>query len=305
MPDRSLTARYRDKYFYLFENSVAAVRTSAGCSFPCIFCSCRVYSQGKFIPRSPELVFAEIASLKEEFVMFCDDHSFHDPERMRTLAEMLLAAGIRKRYFAYARADSIVKDKEVFALWARAGLFLVMTGLESLDQNTLKRLGKKTSQDSNEQAIYILSELGINMSAGFLVEPDFCAEHFDRINAYVAAHPSILLVEYTPTTPFPGTPLYKKVKKDLLTADRQVYDLQHFLTKTALPPKQLYRLMMKAYGKVMWRVVRRLKLWHPQVLFSRRVSRVVLGLLRNQALYLRAHRSVPAVNCLIVEHIDA
>jgi len=301
MPDRSLTARYRDRYYYLFEDSVAAVRTSAGCSFPCIFCSCRVYSQGAFIPRSPELVFEEIASLKEEFVMFCDDHSFHDPERMRRLGQMLLDAGIKKRYFAYARADSIVADREVFRIWAKAGLFLVMTGLESLDHDTLRNIGKKIEDDINERAIAVLAELGIHMSAGFLVEPDFDAEDFARIDRYVDAHPSILLVEFTPTTPFPGTPLYRKKEGELLTADRQVYDLQHFLMKTALPPRELYRLMMKSYGKVVLRVIRRLGLWRPQVLFSRRILRLIAGLARSQRQLWRAHKDVPAPGLAPVE----
>jgi radical SAM superfamily enzyme YgiQ (UPF0313 family) len=293
MPDRSLSARYRDRYYYLFEDSVAAVRTSAGCSFPCVFCSCRVYSQGRFIPRAPELVFEEIASLKEEFVMFCDDHSFHDPERMRRLGQMLLDAGIKKRYFAYARADSVVADREVFALWAKAGLFLVMTGLESLNPDTLHRIGKKIDDDVNERAIAVLAELGIHMSAGFLVEPDFGPEDFARIDRYVDDHPSILLVEFTPTTPFPGTPLYRKKVGELLTADRQVYDLQHFLTKTKLPPRELYRLMMRSYGKVTFRVIRRLGLWYPHVLFSRRIMRVIAGLARSQRQLWRAHRDVP------------
>jgi radical SAM superfamily enzyme YgiQ (UPF0313 family) len=293
MPDRSLTTRYRDRYYYLFEGSVAAVRTSAGCSFPCIFCSCRVYSQGKFIPRAPELVFEEIASLKEEFVMFCDDHSFHDPERMRRLGQMLLDAGIKKRYFAYARADSIVADREVFELWAKAGLFLVMTGLESLDRDALRRIGKRIDDDVNERAIAVLEELGIHMSAGFLVEPGFREEDFARIDRFVDEHPSILLVEFTPTTPFPGTPLYRKTKDELLTGDRQVYDLQHFLLKTALPPRELYRLMMKSYGKVTFRVIRRLGLWKPIVLFSPRILRVIAGLVRNQRQLWGAHRDVP------------
>lgn len=225
--------------------------------------------------------------------MFCDDHSFHDPERMRKLARMLLDAGIKKRYFAYARADSIVADREVFELWAKAGLFLVMTGLESLKHDTLRRIGKRIDDDINERAIAVLEELGIHMSAGFLVEPDFRAEDFARIDRFVDDHPSILLVEFTPVTPFPGTPLYRKTEGELLTSDRQVYDLQHFLLKTTLPPRELYRLMMKSYGKVVFRVIRRLGLWYPHVLFSPRILRVIAGLVRNQRQLWRAHRDVP------------
>jgi radical SAM superfamily enzyme YgiQ (UPF0313 family) len=187
-PDRSLVARYRKHYFYLFEDSVAAVRTSFGCSYPCVFCSCRVYSQGAFVPRSPELVFEEIRGLEEEFVMFCDDHSFHDPERMRVLGQMLLDAGVKKRYFAYARADSIVDNKDVFALWARAGLTLVMTGLEALDPERLRRVGKRTDAAQNEAAVRILQDPASSLSAGFLVGR-FRERDFAAIESHLRSHP--------------------------------------------------------------------------------------------------------------------
>ena len=294
LPDRSLTARYRKEYFYLVEDSLAAVRTSVGCSFPCIFCSCRVYSEGRFIPRSPELVFEEIRDLDEEFVMFCDDHSFHDPERMRKLGQMLLDAGIRKRYFAYARADSIVANRDVFALWAKVGLALVMTGIEALDEEALKRTGKRTVSAQNEEAVKILGELGIGMSAGFLLESHFQKADFDRIDKFVADRPSILLAEFTPLTPFPGTPLHRKVCDDILTSDRQVFDLQHFLFKTDLPPQKLYAYMRRSYLWVILRVIARLGLWRPGKLFSPTVLRLLGGILRNYLAFRRAHLHVPA-----------
>lgn len=293
MPDRSLVARYREDYFYLFEKNVAAVRTSAGCSFPCIFCSCRVYSQGKFIPRAPELVFEEIKSLDEEFVIFCDDHSFHDPERMRVLGQMLLDGGVKKRYFAYGRADSIAENREVYALWAKVGLALVMVGLESIDKEALKRVGKRAGLESNEEAIRILGELGIGLSAGFLVEPHFKKQDFDAINAYIKERPSILLAEFTPLTPFPGTVLYRKLEDSVLTNDRQVYDLQHFVVPTELPPEKLYRLMLRSYRGVAFRLIKTLQLWRPSILFSAHGRRLLLGFLRNFKAYKRAHLDVP------------
>jgi Protein of unknown function, DUF480 len=88
-------------------------------------------------------------------------------------------------------------------------------------------------------------------------------------------------------------PVVSASEAEVLTADRQVYDLQHFLLKTALPPRELYRLMMKSYGKVVFRVIRRLGLWYPHVLFSPRILRVIAGLVRNQRQLWRAHRDVP------------
>ncbi len=292
-PARELADRYRDRYFYLFEDSVAAVRTSVGCSYPCIFCSCRVYSQGRFIPRSPELVFEEIAALDEEFVMFCDDHSFHDPERMRVLGEMLLSAGIKKRYFAYGRADSIAEHPDLYQLWARVGLSLVMVGLEAIDEAALKRTGKRSGLEVNERAVQVLGEAGIGLSAGFLVEPHFTKADFLAIDRYVKARPPIMLAEYTPLTPFPGTPLHRKLNGQVLTRDRQVYDLQHFVLPTDLPTRRLYRLMLRSYGKVALRLIRRLGLWRLSVLMRANARRALLGFVRNYIAFLRAHRDVP------------
>ncbi|MGE0432757.1 MAG: radical SAM protein [Planctomycetota bacterium] len=293
LPDRSLTARYRKHYHYLFERSVAAVRTSFGCTHHCIFCSVRVYSEGCFISRSPELVFEEIRGLDEEFVMFCDDHSFIDPERMRKLAQLLIDAGVKKRYFAYARTDSIVEHRDVFELWAKAGLSLVMTGLEAIDEKALKRAGKKTSASINEEAVRIAGELGFGLSAGFLVEPDFGREDFERIDRYVRERPSIMLVEYTPLTPFPGTPLYRKERKRLLTDDLALFDLQHFVLPTRLPSRELYRLLLHYYMRATWRVVRKLLMLRPSVLLSWHALKILRGLNQNARAYRRAHLEIP------------
>ncbi|MCC6573316.1 MAG: cobalamin-dependent protein [Planctomycetes bacterium] len=293
-PDRGLTARYRKHYYYLFERSVAAVRTSYGCNHHCTFCSVRVYSEGAFIARSPELVYEEIRLLKEDFVIFCDDHSFIDPERMRKLAQLLIDGGVKKRYFAYARTDSIVAHRDVYALWAKAGLTLVMTGLEALDEAALRRSGKNTSAQTNEDAVRIAGELGFFISAGFLVESHFKQEDFERIDRYVRQRPSILLVEYTPLTPFPGTPLYRQERKRLLTEDYALFDIQHFVLPTELPARELYRLMMRYYRRAVLRVLIRLIAAGPLKLLNLHSLRLLRGMGRAARAYRYAHREIPA-----------
>ncbi len=294
MPDRSLTGNYRSRYYYLWEKRIAAVRSSVGCSFPCVFCSPRIYSNGGFIARSPELLIEEIAGLEEDFIYLCDDHAFHDPGRMHKLADMLLSAGIKKRYFTYARVDSIVENRELFALWARAGLQLVMSGLESLDYEALKRTGKRVEKGQDIEALDILKDLGIGMSAGFLVEDNFTPGDFALIDDFVKQHPAIILTEYTPLTPLPGTVLHRKVEKDIITQDRQFYDLQHFLLPTRTPAKKLYAMMRAAYGRVVLRVIVRAGLWRPRN-WSWHYFRMIGGLVRNFFALSRGHREVENV----------
>lgn len=296
LPDRSLTAKYRSRYFYLFESPVASIQTSLGCVFPCNFCSCQKFSHRRFIARSPELVVEDLSRIEQEFVIFCDDHSFIDVKRMARLHDLIVERGIKKRYFAYTRADCVVQNPELFEKWARIGLQLVMTGLEAIDDTHIDALNKRSSLDINERAIEILGRCGIALSAGFVIMPDYTEADFRRIDAYVRRRPNIALTELTPLTPLPATDLYAAEQANLVTDNREVYDLAHFVTPTKLPVQEMDRLLRDYYLRVVWRAILRMKLYHPRYAFKRHLPRLLAGTLRNALLLGRGHEGlrVPA-----------
>jgi radical SAM superfamily enzyme YgiQ (UPF0313 family) len=290
-PNRSLTDKYRSRYFYLFENSVASIQTSLGCTFPCNFCSCQHFTGRRFITRSPELIVEDLKTIKEEFIMFCDDHTFIDVKRMERLHDLIAAAGIKKRYFAYTRTDCVVKNPDIFAKWARIGLVLVMTGLEAIDDTRINEVNKRTSVEINEKAVEILAQNGIALSAGFLIMPDYTEEDFQRIDAYVRRHPNIVLTELTPLTPLPGTGFHQEVKDKITTHHREVYDLAHFvLPTTGLSEAKMYRLIQKYYFWIALRAVRRLKLYRPRYALKPHIPRLIFGALRVAAMIYRTHK---------------
>lgn len=292
LPDRSLTRGDRHRYFYLSESPVALVQTSMGCPFACSFCSPRAFSHRRFVPRSPEAIVAELATLDEEFVMFADDHSFTNPARMQRLYELIAAQGIRKRFFVYSRVDTVVQNPQLFADWAQIGLELVMTGLEALDDTTLTDLGKRTEAEMNEQALAILERAGVGVSAGFVLLPNATEADFRRIDAYVDAHPNILLAEFTPLTPLPGTELYGRYRDRLLTDHREAYDLAHFLVPTDLPQPELYRLLRKYYSREVRRAIRRMQLWRARSVLRRHTPRLAIGAARGWWDIGTAHRAL-------------
>lgn len=296
LPDRSLTAKYRDRYFYMHESPVALVQTSMGCTFPCTFCSCRIFTERRFVPASIERIADDLERLDEEFVIFCDDHSFLVPERMARLADLIEERGIKKRYFAYSRVDCVTEHPELFRRWADLGLEVVMAGLEAVDDAHLGSFDKRTEIATNEKALELLSECGVGVSAGFVIMPDFDAEDFERIDAYVEAHPNIVMTELTPFTPLPGTPLYKEVCGDLLTENRELFDLFHFVVPTRLPQEEMYGLLKHYYTRIMWRTIRRLKLFRPKVVFQRHIPTLLGGLVRGMHRLDRAHTSVRRPN---------
>lgn len=230
--------------------------------------------------------------------MFCDDHTFIDVKRMERLHDLIVEAGIKKRYFAYTRTDCVVKNPDIFAKWARIGLVLVMTGLEAIDDTRINQVNKRTSVEINEKAIEILAKNGIGLSAGFLIMPDYTEEDFKRIDAYVRRHPNIALAELTPLTPLPGTGFHHEVRDKITTHHREVYDLAHFvLPTTRLPEAKMYRLIQKYYFRIALRAVRRLKLYRPQYAFKPHIPRLVFGALRVASMiystHKDAHLSVP------------
>ena len=291
-PNRALTDKYRSRYFYLFENSVASIQTSLGCTFPCNFCSCQHFTGRHFIARSPELIVEDLKTIQEDFIMFCDDHTFIDVKRMERLHDLIVEAGIKKRYFAYTRTDCVAKNPDIFAKWARIGLVLVMTGLEAVDDRRINEVNKRTSVEINEKAIAILAQHGIGLSAGFLIMPDYTEADFQRIDAYVRRHPNIVLTELTPLTPLPGTGFHQEMRDQVTTHHREVYDLAHFVIPTTqLSQPEMYRLIQKYYVRVLLRAIIRLKLYRPQVAFRPHIPRLIIGAWRNSVLIKRMHFS--------------
>lgn len=293
-PNRTLTSKYRSKYFYLFQTSVASIQTSMGCSFGCTFCSCQRFSQRHFVPRSAELVVADLCQIEEDFVIFCDDHSFLDPKRMEDLHDLILERGVHKQYFAYTRADCVVENPELFAKWAKIGLVLIMTGLEALDDAAIDAVKKGTSLSINEQALTILAECGIGVSAGFLVRPDFKESDFERIDQFVEAHPIIVMSELTPLTPLPGTLLYAEQADTVTSENRELYDLAHFVVPTELPAHEIYTLMRKYYRRIVWRSIRRLGLFRPRAALRPHMLRLALGAVRVDFMLRGAHKWIDA-----------
>jgi radical SAM superfamily enzyme YgiQ (UPF0313 family) len=292
-PDRSLTAQYRKHYYYITEPSAGAMRTSLGCRFNCTFCPNPLYAPGCFVPRDPQRMFEEIQTIREPFIYFCDNGSFHEVDRMRALGKMLIDAGIKKRYLTYIRADTIVNNPDLIELWAKAGLSTAMIGLEALDDEALCRFNKGTDISQNEQAVRFLEKLGIGITAGFVVNPQDGPDDFRRMNDYIRSHPAIVHAEFTPLTPFPGTPYFDAQKGNVLSADWELYDMMHFVVKTRLPRKQLYRMMVKSYRKIVASVIRREKLWMPHRLFRPSKLKLLRGLLTNGWSLLRAHKHIP------------
>ena len=72
-PDRSSVSKYRKKYYYMFHNPCALIKTSLGCPYTCSFCFCKEITGGKYYVRKLDEVIKELESIKEREVYIVDD----------------------------------------------------------------------------------------------------------------------------------------------------------------------------------------------------------------------------------------
>jgi len=250
LPDRSLTARYRQQYFGEWLKPLASIRTSLGCAWRCNFCALWSITGGKYLRRRPEAVVEELRTIAEENVFFCDDESMIDARRMDRLADLILQAGLKKKYFLYARVDTIVKHPELFAKWRDIGLAQVFVGLESYSDRRLDGMKKGTTVAQQQQAAKILNDLGILLYGSLIVEADFTREDFRELAQFVRKL-DLRYASFAVLTPFPGTLLHAEREKELLSQRPELFDLLHSLLPTKLPLPEFYSEFAALYDRAL------------------------------------------------------
>jgi len=127
-----------------FGITMDSVLSSRGCPFRCKFCTYNFDSLGRRRPwqaRSPESVVAELRTIDAELVFFADNNFAVDMDRVAAICDLLTKEGIRKTLAAEARID-IARRPDVLAKMVRAGFRIILFGLESACDKTLRQLNK-------------------------------------------------------------------------------------------------------------------------------------------------------------------
>jgi radical SAM superfamily enzyme YgiQ (UPF0313 family) len=238
-PDRTLTSMYRSNYYSEWMKPLASIRTSKGCPYRCTFCAEWKVARGRYYRRKPEHIVEELAGIAEECVFFADDESLVDVNRMMSLADRILEARIRKRFFLYGRSDTIVRHPELIEAWRKIGLERVFIGLEFLKDDDLAAIRKGSRTADNEKALQILRDLDIQVYASFILKPESMPADFQALRSF-CRRMKLEFASWGVLTPLPGTDLYDEMKERLITHDCEFFDFIHTVLPTALPLREFY-----------------------------------------------------------------
>jgi len=185
-----------------------AVQTSRGCPFSCEFCAERFYLGSRYRMRPVEEVIAEIKATGSKRIFFAD--STFSGNRGRTMKLMEALIPLKLRWSALWTANRVL-ERDFMVLAKKSGLLHVNLGIESIKQDTLDGMHKKTSNAGTlKDVIAALRDLDISFSFNLIFGWDTDhVEDFQRTLDFLKAH-KVHVAFFNSFCPYKGTPVYKK-----------------------------------------------------------------------------------------------
>jgi radical SAM superfamily enzyme YgiQ (UPF0313 family) len=213
-PDRSIFNGKR----YL---PIGLVESGRGCHFKCEFCAVQAFFNSTQTRRPIEDVLAEIEPLKSEkrLFFFVDDNITSNLEQAKEFFRALIPHNIR---WVSQSSINAAHDDEFLELLKRSGCQGVLIGFESLNPANLKEMNKSfnTMRGGFDTALANLRRHRIRVYGTFIFGYDGdTPECFGQTVSFAKDH-ALYIAAFNHLTPFPGTPLYKRLQNEA----RLLYD---------------------------------------------------------------------------------
>lgn len=203
-PDRILFNANPRHYYYFHYGSCATVKTAFSCTGQCTFCFCRKMNGGVYHARPVREVVNEIEDLRTDNVFIVDDNFLIDKKRLNSFCEALENRRIRKKFIAYGTSDFIAKNYDLLKRLHQNGLSGLIVGFEYITDQDLKTVHKKARTGDNDLTIKICAELGIELFALFICNPDWKHSGFLELAKYVHKN-KIQYATFSTPTVLPNT----------------------------------------------------------------------------------------------------
>lgn len=233
LPDRSVLPAKR----YLTDAVFEATR---GCVFKCDFCVVPTAWGRKVWQKPVAQVVEDIRRHGSKRIIFVDLNIIADRRYALELFHGLTPLNIK--WFGLA-TTTLVNDPDLLDACAKSGCTGLLMGLESIDPTILKGMHKTFNKPENYATVVErLHAKGIALQGCFVFGQDGESPDVFERTAKFAVEAGIDLPRFAISTPFPGTPLYKKMEGEerLLHKDWSLYDGQHCVFQPlGMTPREL------------------------------------------------------------------
>ena len=210
LPRRDL---FSDRY------RVGSIMTSRGCPFNCDFCTVTIFNGSCLRHRPVEDVVEELGSIKHRFVLFLDDnligYSQNDRAYVKELFTEIVMRKIKKKWVCQTSINSL-KDESLLSLAKKAGCIGFFVGLESVNEDVLERMEKRANLTTGihhyEECIRAVHKHGMVIMGNFVLGYEKGIDEVQR-DTYWMKKSAIDIVNFSILTPYPGTVLYERLKR--------------------------------------------------------------------------------------------
>jgi radical SAM superfamily enzyme YgiQ (UPF0313 family) len=198
---------------------------SRSCPEFCTYCPHRI--QAKYRSRSVANILDELSYLADSIgrvhVVFRDPLFTEQRDRVLALCDGILSRGFPHTFECETRLDRL--DAELLTALHRAGLRAMSFGVEAVSPDTLKKVGRRPIPEPHQrQVLAHCRSLGIVTAAFYVL--GFTEDTWDSIRATIdySLELGSTVAQFKVLTPYPGTPLYKRMAPLISETDWQEFD---------------------------------------------------------------------------------
>jgi radical SAM superfamily enzyme YgiQ (UPF0313 family) len=200
---------------------LASIEASRGCPFSCNFCVLTGNESYRYRPVSQ--VISEIQDrmvwnknlfgAMDKGFKFVDNNLGGSPQYLRGLCEALIPL---KKIWGCSLTFNVLKDESLVKLMSKAGCRFIYTGLESLNQASIRSMNKGQNRlEDVDRAMRLAYGNGILLSYGLLVGADGDTnEYLERLPEYVADLGWHAVVFVGIVSPYPETPFFRRLASE-------------------------------------------------------------------------------------------
>jgi radical SAM superfamily enzyme YgiQ (UPF0313 family) len=205
-----------------------AVQSTRGCTNKCEFCAIGSFSHHGVKQRPIKNVVKEIKEMPHKTFIIHDPHLTVNRKYAKELFKEMIKNKIRKSWVANGTTDVLLKvDDEFLDLAKKSGCVEWFIGFESFSQAALDGIKKTHNKvEDFKKMIKRVHDHGMAIQGGIIFGFDEDTVDIFDTTLEKMYELEIDVVEINILTPYPGTPLFDRIKADgrLLTKDWSRYN---------------------------------------------------------------------------------
>jgi radical SAM superfamily enzyme YgiQ (UPF0313 family) len=192
--------------------NITLVEFARGCNFRCDFCSITAFHHASQSHRPAREVAAEMEATGRRRFFIVDDNIVSQPAQARELCRALIPLGIS---WVGQASIHIAGDTELLDLMVKSGCRGVLIGMESLDPENLRDMGKEwnLAGGSYADSLRRFRDHGLAVYGTFVFGYDNDDRDVILRSVEFAREQKLFLSAFNHLVPFPGTPLYRRLQE--------------------------------------------------------------------------------------------